>query len=241
MSKAITVKDLWIVYKSLKSVSSKRALFSFGKNKLETFEAVRGVSFEIEEGQVVGLIGKNGSGKSTLLRSIAGIFSPDKGDIDLHGKTVSLLSIGVGFQNKLSGRENIYLSGLLMGFKKAEIEEKIDKIIEFSELGAFIDKPVKTYSSGMYSKLAFSITAVMETDIMLIDEVLSVGDEKFKKKSYDKIKELISDKTRTVIIVSHNSDQLKKLCDHIVWINDGVLMMQGETDEVLEAYKEFIK
>ena len=241
MSKAITVKDLWIVYKSLKSVSAKRALFTFGKDKLERFEAVRGVSFEIEKGQVVGLIGRNGSGKSTLLRSIAGIFSPDKGDINLHGNTVSLLSIGVGFQNKLSGRENIYLSGLLMGFKKSEIDEKIDKIIEFSELGAFIDKPVKTYSSGMYSKLAFSITAVMETDIMLIDEVLSVGDEKFKKKSYEKIKELISDKTRTVMIVSHNSDQLKKLCDHIVWINDGVLMMQGETDEVLDAYKEFIK
>jgi len=241
MSKAITVKDLWIVYKSLKSVSAKRALFTFGKDKLERFEAVRGVSFEIEKGQVVGLIGRNGSGKSTLLRSIAGIFSPDKGDINLHGNTVSLLSIGVGFQNKLSGRENIYLSGLLMGFKKAEIDEKIDKIIEFSELEKFIDKPVKTYSSGMYSKLAFSITAVMETDIMLIDEVLSVGDEKFKKKSYEKIKELISDKTRTVIIVSHNSDQLKKLCDHIVWINDGVLMMQGETDEVLKAYKEFIK
>lgn len=241
MSKAITVKDLWIVYKSLKSVSAKRALFTFGKDKLERFEAVRGVSFEIEKGQVVGLIGRNGSGKSTLLRSIAGIFSPDKGDINLHGNTVSLLSIGVGFQNKLSGRENIYLSGLLMGFKKSEIDEKIDEIIEFSELGAFIDKPVKTYSSGMYSKLAFSITAVMETDIMLIDEVLSVGDEKFKKKSYEKIKELISDKTRTVMIVSHNSDQLKKLCDHIVWINDGVLMMQGETEEVLNAYKEFIK
>lgn len=241
MSKAITVKDLWIVYKSLKSVSAKRALFTFGKDKLERFEAVRGVSFEIEKGQVVGLIGRNGSGKSTLLRSIAGIFSPDKGDINLHGNTVSLLSIGVGFQNKLSGRENIYLSGLLMGFKKSEIDEKIDEIIEFSELGAFIDKPVKTYSSGMYSKLAFSITAVMETDIMLIDEVLSVGDEKFKKKSYEKIKELISDKTRTVMIVSHNSDQLRKLCDHIVWINDGVLMMQGETEEVLNAYKEFIK
>ena len=229
------------MYRSLKSVSSKRAIFSFGKNKLETFEAVRNVSFDVEEGQVVGLIGRNGSGKSTLLRSIAGIFSPDKGEINLYGKTVSLLSIGVGFRTNLSGRENIYLSGLLMGFKKSEIDEKIDKIIEFSELGSFIDKPVKTYSSGMYSKLAFSITAIMETDIMLIDEVLSVGDEKFKKKSYEKIKELISDKSRTVIIVSHNSDTLKKLCDHIIWINDGTLIMQGETAEVLAAYKEFIK
>lgn len=241
MSKAISVKNLWVVYRSLKSVSSKRALFTFGKNKLDVFEAVKDVSFDIEEGQVVGLIGRNGSGKSTLLRAIAGIFSADKGDINLYGKTVSLLSIGVGFKTNLSGRENIFLSGLLMGFKKSEIQEKLDSIIEFSELGAFIDKPVKTYSSGMYSKLAFSITAIMETDIMLIDEVLSVGDEKFKKKSYDKIKELISDKTRTVIIVSHSMDTLQKLCDHIIWLNNGVLMKQGETKEVLAEYKEFMK
>lgn len=241
MSKAISVKNLWVVYRSLKSVSSKRALFTFGKNKLDVFEAVKDVSFDIEEGHVVGLIGRNGSGKSTLLRAIAGIFSADKGDINLYGKTVSLLSIGVGFKTNLSGRENIFLSGLLMGFKKSEIQEKLDSIIEFSELGAFIDKPVKTYSSGMYSKLAFSITAIMETDIMLIDEVLSVGDEKFKKKSYEKIKELISDKTRTVIIVSHSMDTLQKLCDHIIWLNNGVLMKQGETKEVLAEYKEFMK
>ena len=241
MSKAISVKNLWVVYRSLKSVSSKRALFTFGKNKLDVFEAVKDVSFDIEEGQVVGLIGRNGSGKSTLLRAIAGIFSADKGNINLYGKTVSLLSIGVGFKTNLSGRENIFLSGLLMGFKKSEIQEKLDSIIEFSELGAFIDKPVKTYSSGMYSKLAFSITAIMETDIMLIDEVLSVGDEKFKKKSYEKIKELISDKTRTVIIVSHSMDTLNKLCDHIIWLNNGVLMRQGETREVLAEYKEFMK
>ena len=137
MSTAISVKDLHITYKSLKAVSSKRAIFSFGKNKLEVFEAVRGVSFDIEEGQVVGLIGRNGSGKSTLLRAIAGIFSADKGEIDLHGKSVSLLSIGVGFKTGLSGRENIILSGLLMGFKKSEIEAKMDAIIEFSELGKF--------------------------------------------------------------------------------------------------------
>ena len=124
MSKAISVKNLWVVYRSLKSVSSKRALFTFGKNKLDVFEAVKDVSFDIEEGQVVGLIGRNGSGKSTLLRAIAGIFSADKGDINLYGKTVSLISIGVGFKTNLSGRENIFLSGLLMGFKKSEIQEK---------------------------------------------------------------------------------------------------------------------
>ncbi len=240
MSKAISVRNLWIVYRSLKAVSSKRAIFSFGKNKLETFEAIRDVSFDIEEGQVVGLIGRNGSGKSTLLRSIAGIFSPDRGSIDLYGKTVSLLSIGVGFRANLSGRENIYLSGLLMGFRRHEIQEKIDEIIAFSELEKFIDKPVKTYSSGMYSKLAFSITAVMETDIMLIDEVLSVGDEKFKKKSFNKIKELISDKRRTVMIVSHSTEQLRTLCDHVIWIHDGQLVMQGEANQVLDAYRESV-
>ena len=186
------------------------------------------------------MIGRNGSGKSTLLRSIAGIFSPDRGSIDLYGKTVSLLSIGVGFRANLSGRENIYLSGLLMGFRRHEIQEKIDEIIAFSELEKFIDKPVKTYSSGMYSKLAFSITAVMETDIMLIDEVLSVGDEKFKKKSFNKIKELISDKRRTVMIVSHSTEQLRTLCDHVIWIHDGQLVMQGEANQVLDAYRESV-
>lgn len=139
----------------------------------------------------MGIIGKNGSGKSTLLRALAGIFSADEGTIDLHGHSVSLLSIGVGFQKKLSGRENILLSGILLGFTETQVREKMDEIIAFSELGDFIDLPVKTYSSGMYSKLAFSITAILETEIMLVDEVLSVGDAKFKKKSFKKIHNLI--------------------------------------------------
>ena len=188
----------------------------------------------------MGIIGKNGSGKSTLLRAMAGIFSPDEGTIDLHGHTVSLLSIGVGFQKKLTGRENIILSGMLLGFSEKQVRGKMDEIIEFSELGDFIDKPVKTYSSGMYSKLAFSITAVLKTEIMLIDEVLSVGDAKFKKKSYKKMKELITDSKRTVIIVSHSSDTIRKLCNTVLWLHDGNIKMQGSVDEVLPLYEEFM-
>lgn len=239
---AISVKDVKIRYRMLNKVSFFRALMSPKKfTKTEYFEAVKGVSFEVEKGQILGIVGKNGSGKSTLLRAIAGIFSPDEGEIDLHGNSISLLSIGVGFQNSLTGRENIYLSGMLLGFSREFIEEKIDEIIEFSELGKFIDRPVKSYSSGMYSKLAFSITAILETDIMLIDEVLSVGDAKFKKKSYAKMKELISNEDRTVLIVSHSSETIKNLCNNVLWIHDGEMKMYGTTEEVLPKYDEFMK
>ncbi len=239
---AISVRDVKIRYRMLNKVSFFRALMSPKKfGKTEYFEAVKGVSFEVEKGKILGIVGKNGSGKSTLLRAIAGIFSPDEGEIDLHGNTISLLSIGVGFQNALTGRENIYLSGMLLGFSRDFIEEKIDEIIEFSELGKFIDRPVKSYSSGMYSKLAFSITAILETDIMLIDEVLSVGDAKFKKKSYAKMKELISNEDRTVLIVSHSSETIKNLCDNVLWIHDGEMKMYGTTEEVLPKYDEFMK
>ncbi len=242
---AISVKDVKIRYRFFKKRSTLGMIKSILKRnkdnkKTEYFEAVKGVSFEVEKGQILGIVGKNGSGKSTLLRAIAGIFSPDEGTIDLHGHTISLLSIGVGFQSKLSGRENIYLSGMLLGFDKKQIEEKIDEIIEFSELGKFIDRPVKTYSSGMYSKLAFSITAILETEIMLIDEVLSVGDVKFKKKSYAKMRELISDNDRTVVIVSHSSETLRQLCDSILWLHEGEIKMQGSTGEVLPKYEEFM-
>ena len=237
---AISVKNLDVYYKEIKRFS----LVKSGVNNLvnaRVFHAVKNVSFEIPKGQIVGICGKNGSGKSTLLRAIAGIFSADRGEIDLHGNSISLLSIGVGFQNKLSGYENIFLSGLLLGFSEAQIKEKLDEIIEFSELGDFIYKPVNSYSSGMYSKLAFAITAILETDIMLIDEVLSVGDIRFKQKSYNKMKELISDENRTVIIVSHSSSTLRSLCDRVIWINEGVMMGDGPADEIVSKYEEFMK
>lgn len=240
MEYAIEVENLKIRYRCLQKMSIKKSLLSMKKSNIEVFEAVKGVSFQVTQGEIMGIVGKNGSGKSTMLRAIAGIFSPDEGSIDLHGKSISLLSIGVGFQKKLSGRENIYLSGMLLGFTEEEITKKIDEIIEFSELKKFIDKPVKTYSSGMYSKLAFSITAVLETEIMLIDEVLSVGDAKFKKKSYEKMKELISHKDRTVIIVSHNSDTIKNLCNSVLWLHDGKMKMLGTPEEVMPKYEEFM-
>ena len=237
---AIEVKDLKITYKCVKSLSMRKSLFHLRKSKLEVYEALRGISFEVKKGEIMGIVGKNGSGKSTLLRAIAGIFSADSGSIELESDSVSLLSIGVGFQKKLSGRENIILSGMLLGFSEQEVRDKMDEIIEFANLGKFIDRPVKTYSSGMYSKLAFSITAVLETDIMLIDEVLSVGDAKFKKKSYKKMQELIMDENRTVVIVSHSTETLEKLCTSLLWLHEGEIKMQGDTKTVLDAYNEFM-
>lgn len=237
---AIEVKDLKVRYRCLNKISIKKSLFHMKKSNTEVFEALHGVSFNVKPGEIVGIIGKNGSGKSTMLRAIGGIFSADEGSIDLHGHSISLLSIGVGFQKKLTGRENILLSGMILGFEESYIRERMDEIIEFSELGEFIDRPVKTYSSGMYSKLAFAITAILETEIMLIDEVLSVGDAKFKKKSFKKMKSLISDKNRTVLIVSHSIETLQKLCTRVLWLHDGSLKMDGDPKEVLAAYDEFM-
>lgn len=238
---AITVKDLKIRYKSVQAYSIKKSLLRLKGVEAKAFEAVRGVSFEVKQGEILGITGKNGSGKSTLLRALANIFSADEGSIDVHGHSVSLLAIGVGFKNELSGRENIMLSGMLLGFSEKEVLERMDDIIEFAGLGKFIDMPVRTYSSGMYSKLAFSITAILETDIMLIDEVLSVGDEKFKKKSYAKMKSLISQRNRTVVIVSHNLKTLEELCDRVMWMHEGEIMKIGEPKVVLDEYREFMK
>lgn len=190
----------------------------------------------VEKGEILGIIGKNGSGKSTLLRAIAGVFCPNRGTIDLKGHSISLLSLGVGFKDTLSGRENMFLSGMLLGFTRQQIAEKEQDIIEFSELGEFIDRPVKTYSSGMYSKLAFAITSNLETDIILVDEVLSVGDEHFQKKSLARMEELINDRNRTVVIVSHSLTTLRKLCNRVMWLDSGTIKEIGDTETVLNAY-----
>ena len=237
---AIRIKDLNIYYKELHGYSIKRMLLKGGGKKVPMFHAVKDFSLDVKKGEILGIIGKNGSGKSTLLNTVGGIFAPDSGEVELFGQSVSLLSIGVGFEKNLSGRENIILNGLLLGFTEEAIREKMDDIIEFSELGAFIDKPVKTYSKGMHSKLAFSITAFLETDIILIDEILSVGDEHFKKKSSKKMKELISDENRTVLIVSHSISTLKSLCTKMLWMHDGRIKMLGDTAEVLAAYQKFM-
>ncbi|MBO5396440.1 MAG: ABC transporter ATP-binding protein [Clostridia bacterium] len=236
---AIEVENLSVCYKGLKSYSIRKNLLRRKRSEKELFRAVKNVSFKLQKGEILGIVGKNGSGKSTLLKAIAGIFTPDEGSVELHNNTVALLAIGVGFIKELTGRENILLSGMLLGFSEAEIRRRTDEIIEFSELGDFIDKPVRTYSSGMYSKLSFAITAILETDIILIDEVLSVGDARFRKKSYAKMKELITQKDRTVVIVSHDSKTLLDLCDKLLWINDGEMMQFGATKEVLAAYESY--
>jgi ABC-type polysaccharide/polyol phosphate transport system, ATPase component len=238
---AIEVKDVSISYRNLQSFSIKQSLLKFKKMKTEDIEAVKNVSFSVEEGDILGIIGKNGSGKSTLLKALAGIFSANTGTIDLKGHNISLLAIGVGFQKSMTGRQNVMLSGMLLGFSEKEINEKMDAIIEFAELGKFIDRPVKTYSSGMYSKLAFSITVVLEADIILIDEVLSVGDQKFKRKSYNKMKELIAQHDRTVVIVSHSITTLEELCDKVMWMHEGEIVEIGESKQVLANYVEFME
>lgn len=239
MDKAIEVKDLRITYSSVQASSLFKAITGKGA-KIKKFEAVKGVSFTVNKGEIVGLVGKNGSGKSTLLRCVANIFKADSGTLDTHGNTVALMSIGVGFHVELSGRENIFLSGMLMGFSKKYIEERLDRIIEFSELGEFIEQPVGQYSSGMYSKLAFAITSILDADIILCDEILSVGDAKFRQKSYDTLVDLIGRDDKTGIIVSHYGSTIRNLCTRVIWLNDGVIMMDGDPDEVMDAYEEFM-
>ena len=238
---AIEVKDLVISYQNLKKTSIKKTLLHLKRQKPDRFVAVKGISFYVREGEILGIIGKNGSGKSTTLNALAGIFSPDSGSIDLNGHSISLLSIGVVFIREMTGRENITLSGMLLGFTEEQVKAKEQEIIDFAEIGEFIDMPVRTYSSGMYSKLAFSITAILETDIMLIDEVLSVGDQKFKKKSYEKMKSLISNKDRTVVIVSHSIETLKQLCDTVMWMHEGQIKRIGDPNEVLDEYVAFME
>lgn len=247
MENILEVNNLYIDYKIIKSISYRKYLRYVFKREpinkdenIKIFSAVRNVSFNLEKGKCLGIVGANGSGKSTILRAIADIYVPDKGTILKYSEKTALLSLGVGFQTRLSGRENIILSGLSLGFTKKEILDLSDAIIEFSELGEFIDKPVKTYSSGMYSKLAFSISVMLKCDLLLIDEVLSVGDMRFKQKSFNKLKQIIMDDNQSVIIVSHAEGTIKSLCDRVLWLDRGEVKMFGDTDEVLLEYKNFM-
>ena len=236
---ALEVSHVSIDYRNLLHMSLHQSLLKKGVKKAETIRAVNDVSFTVNKGEILGIVGRNGSGKTTLLRSIAGIFQPDEGIIDPKGNRVSLMAIGIGFNGNNTGRENILKSGMLLGCNLDYVKEHMDEIIEFSELGDFIDRPVRTYSSGMYSKLSFAVTAILDTDIMLVDEVLSVGDEHFRKKSFAKMEELMTS-GRTVLIVSHATNTLEKFCDKVLWINDGHFVKMGPTHEVLKEYDEFM-
>ncbi len=198
------------------------------------FWALRNISFTVDKGDTIGVIGRNGSGKSTLLRIIAGIFLPDEGEVNICGEVSTLFSLGAGFQGELSGIDNIYLNGVMMGLSKKEIDKIVDKIVDFAELGEHIFKPVKTYSSGMNSRLGFSIAMNIKKDIILIDEILGVGDAAFREKAMKEMSRIIGN--NTIIMVSHNMETIKKFANKVVWLNKGNMIDFGEPGDVVKQY-----
>jgi ABC-type polysaccharide/polyol phosphate transport system ATPase subunit len=199
------------------------------------FWALREVTFEIPQGQAFGVIGANGSGKSTLLRTLARIYHPDEGDLEIRGKVSSLITLGAGFQLELSGMQNIYYNGMILGLSKAEIEQKKEAIIEFADLGAFIDEPVRTYSSGMRARLGFSVAVHVDPQILVVDEVLVVGDAAFRQRCADKMRELFNQGT-TVVMVQHNMDVIVEMCQRVMWLDKGHVQTIGEPLEVVNSY-----
>lgn len=210
-------------------------MFRNRRNKADRFWALRGVSFTVAKGETLGVIGRNGSGKSTLLRVIGGIYPPDEGLIEVKGRVSTLLSTTAGFLPELSGRENIYLDGILMGFKEKEIDELLDKIIDFAELGDFINMPVKTYSSGMYARLGFSIAINVREDILLVDEVLGAGDAKFNQKARQAMEEVLTE-GRTIVLVSHNMDTIGRFANKVMWLEQGRVVALGPPEEIIGRY-----
>lgn len=206
----------------------------------DEFWALKNVSFSINKGDRLGILGLNGAGKSTLLKVIAGVFKPTEGQVTKRGRIVPLLELGAGFDNQYTGRENIFLYGTVLGYRRKYLEEKYDEIVEFSELGKFIDVPIKNYSSGMKSKLGFSIATIADPEILILDEVLSVGDAKFRKKSEAKIQEMMAGGT-TVLFVSHSLDQVMRICNKAMILDHGCLKTIGDVETVAAVYEEMIK
>lgn len=204
--------------------------------KSEDFWALTDVSFDVEKGDVIGIIGHNGAGKSTLLKVISGIMKPTKGMIEAHGNIVPMLELGSGFDMELSGRENIYLNGAILGYSEEFLNEKYDEIVAFSELGNFIEAPLRTYSSGMLARLAFSVACIVEPEILIVDEILSVGDADFQEKSRARMMELMTGGT-TVFFVSHSLKQIREMCNKVVWLEHGKIQAVGKTGEICDKYE----
>lgn len=224
----MTLSDVSVHYRS------RRSFF-----RHDYYTALESVSFTVKKGETLGVIGTNGSGKSTLLKVLANIYGVDSGEVNWHCKQVSLLSLSLGFDSELSGRENAVISGMLLGSRKQMVLDKLDEITEFSELEKFIDKPIKTYSSGMRARLAFSVALKMQSELLLIDEVLGVGDGKFKRKAENAmVSKIISQ--QTVVLVSHTLGQIKKLCDRVLWLDAGRVKLIGDPDDVLPKYTLFL-
>ncbi len=202
----------------------------------EEFWALRNVSFDVPAGSTFGLIGSNGSGKSTLLKCLAKIYRPNEGSIDYFGKMAAMLEVGSGFHHELSGRENVYLNGSILGMSKKEIDRKFEQIVDFSGVEKFIDQPVKNYSSGMYVRLGFSVAINVDPEILVVDEVLAVGDAEFQAKCFDKFAEF-KKQGRTVVLVSHSMESVRSMCDHAAWLNKGTLMAVGDAQSTITAYE----
>lgn len=234
---AISVKNVtkeFTVYED-KSYFLKEKIGHLGRNKKRKHVVLHDINLDIKRGQSVALIGVNGCGKSTLLKLLNQIIYPEKGKIEINGKVSSMIELGAGFNTDFTGRENIYFNASMYGLGKKDVDPIIDQIIEFSELGDFIETPVRTYSSGMYMRLAFSIAVNVQAEILLIDEILAVGDAHFQQKCLEKMKELKA-QGKTMVFVSHNIQQVKSFCDRAVWIKEGHMIMDGTVDDVTDAY-----
>ncbi len=235
---AIEVKNVYKtfnVYLDKANTIKERLLFLFSRSRKEKREVLKDISIDIKKGEVVALIGTNGSGKSTLLKLMTKIIYPNKGSIETYGKLTSLLELGAGFHPDFSGRENIYFNASIFGLTKKEIDKRLEKIIDFSELRDFIDNPVRTYSSGMFMRLAFAVAINVDADILLIDEILSVGDEHFQKKCFNKMRDL-KKQGKTMVLVTHNMKAVTELCDRAVWLYEGKIKKDGTTTDVVEEY-----
>lgn len=225
-----------MTYDRIQSIKEYVVQLLRGKIKYEEFWALKNVSFEVERGEVVGIIGHNGAGKSTLLKVISGILKPTGGALEVHGNVVPMLELGSGFDHDLTGRENIFLNGSILGYSEKYLKEKYEQIVEFSELGKFIDVPIRNYSSGMLMRLAFSIATVVQPEILIVDEILAVGDAAFQEKSKARMLELMSGGT-TVLFVSHSLEQIREMCDRVIWLEHGQIKAIGATNDICDAYE----
>lgn len=234
---AIEIRNLYKDFKLIydKPYTLKERLVFWNKTKTGIHNVLKNINLDIKKGETVALIGTNGSGKSTLLKLMTKILYPNKGTVETNGKLTSLLELGAGFHADFTGRENIYFNASVFGLTRKEIEGRVNDIIEFSELGSFIDNPVRTYSSGMYMRLAFSVAINVDAEILLVDEILAVGDAHFQEKCFKKLKEL-RDSDKTIVIVSHSLGPIRDLCSRGIWIYDGEVRMDGEINEVIDAY-----
>lgn len=216
----------------------KGLLLSFRRTRLERIEALKGISFSVQPGETLAIIGRNGSGKSTLLSILARVYKATSGEYHLNGRLSSLLDLGAGFHPDLTGIENIYLNGSILGLKRREVQEKYDSIVDFAELHKFIDAPIRTYSAGMIMRLGFSVAIQVNPDILLVDEVLAVGDENFQQKCYDKVREFQS-VGKTIVFVSHDLAAVEQVASRVIWLGHGEILQDGPTHEVLAAYREY--